>query len=112
MAERKSEKRLTIQEEARCRFSHELNSDQGEFETGSKPFHLGGKRFAVVKKFRGVPYVNIREYYKLKSTNRMLPGQKGLNLTVENWWNLVKSKCQISDAIREFSNKSLHHVKK
>jgi len=42
----------------------------------------------------------------------MLPGQKGLNLTAENWWKLVKAKYQISDAIREMSNKPMHHVKK
>ena len=58
--------------------------DKHEFEAGLKPFQLGGKRFAVVKKFRGVQYVNIREYYNMKGTNRMLPGQKGINLTGEN----------------------------
>lgn len=99
-----------IWEEAGCHFSHELNSDQGEFETGSKPFHLGAKRFAVVKKFRGVRYVNIREYYKMKGTGSMLAGQKGINLTAENWWNLVKSKHEISDTIRELCHKPLHHV--
>ena len=111
-AERKTENRFTVREEAGCHYSEEIKNDECEFEAGSKPFHLGGKRFAVVKKFRGVPYVNIREYYKLKGTNRMLPGQKGVNLTAENWWKLVKAKYEISDAIREMSNKPMHHVKK
>lgn len=94
-----------VKEEAGCHFSQEIiNVDKCKFEAGSKPFHLGGKRFAVVKKFRGVPYVNIREYYTMKGTNRMLPGQKGINLTGENWWKLVEAKFEISDAVRDLSN--------
>ncbi|XP_001185847.2 putative RNA polymerase II transcriptional coactivator isoform X1 [Strongylocentrotus purpuratus] len=103
--DRKCESWITGKEEAGCHFSQEIiNVEKCKFEAGSKPFHLGGKRFAVVKKFRGVPYVNIREYYNTKGTNRMLPGQKGINLTGENWWKLVKAKFEISDAVRDLSN--------
>ena len=73
---------------------------------------VGSRRFAVVKKFKGVPYVNIREYYKLKGTNRMLPGQKGLNLTAETGGIWLRQSFKSVNAIREFSNKPLHHVKK
>ncbi|XP_071509066.1 uncharacterized protein [Diadema antillarum] len=102
--ERNDENEYKVVEEAGCHYSQEIGVNTCEFEAGSKPFHLGGKRFAVVKKFRGVPYVNIREYYKLKGTNRMLPGQKGINLTAENWWKLVGAKFAISDTVRAFSN--------
>ncbi|XP_063955489.1 uncharacterized protein LOC129273183 [Lytechinus pictus] len=101
---RSKENGYTMREEAGCHFSQEIRVNECEFEEGSKPFHLGGKRFAVVKQFRGVPYVNVREYYKMNGSNRMLPGKKGINLTAENWWKLVGAKFEISNAVRAFSN--------
>lgn len=93
-----------MREEAGCHYSHEENFELFEFESGSEPFHLGGQRYAVVKKYRGVTYVAIREYYKNKKSqntpNRMLPGIRGINLTADNWWHMTKSIMSISDAVR------------
>lgn len=95
-------KKLKVQEEAGCHYSHEETFEVCEFEVGSKPYHLGGDRFAVVKKYRGVTYVAIREYYKNKvnKDNRMLPGIRGINLTSEQWWKLTRNVMGISDTVR------------
>lgn len=91
-----------VREEAGCHYSHEESFEFCELDSGSKPFHLGGDRFAVVKKYRGVTYVIIREYYKNKDKKdiRMLTGMRGINLTADHWWELTKYVLGISDAVR------------
>ncbi|KAJ8018522.1 hypothetical protein HOLleu_43452 [Holothuria leucospilota] len=46
-------------------------------------FPLGGKRHVVVKRYRGVPDVNIREYYGGETKDRLLAGKRGINLKLE-----------------------------
>ncbi len=61
-------------------------------------FHLGGKRYVVVKTYKGQPYVNIREYYQPKdrATCRLFAGKKGINLTLDQWCKLCKQTVGIN----------------
>ena len=65
--------------------------DAEDRDVGAR-FHLGGKRYVVVKRFKGQPYVNIREYYQPKdrAPGRLFAGKKGINLTVDQWNSLCK----------------------
>ena len=35
-------------------------------------------------------------------SHNMLPGLKGINLTVDNWWKLMAAAVQINDNVRAF----------
>ncbi|KAJ8048803.1 hypothetical protein HOLleu_01269 [Holothuria leucospilota] len=56
-------------------------------------FSLGGKRHVVVKVYRGIPFVNIREYFtKNGAKDRFLPGKRGINLRGWQWAKLDEKK--------------------
>ena len=70
-------------------------------------FNLGGKRY-VVKRYKGQPYVNIREYYQPKDreTGRLFAGKKGkkgINLTIDQWISLSKHTGAINRTLTAFA---------
>ena len=68
-------------------------------------FHLGGKRYVVVKRYKGQPHVNIREYYQSKDreTDRLFAGKKGINLTIDQWISLSKHTGAINCTLTAFA---------
>lgn len=48
---------------------------------GDKYVDLGQKRRAVVRSFKGTPYLDIREYYGAEGEEK--PGKKGISLKAE-----------------------------
>ncbi|CAL1707512.1 unnamed protein product [Somion occarium] len=50
---------------------------------GSKYVELGKKRRAAVREFKGVVYLDIREFYE--KGGEELPGKKGISLNLEQW---------------------------
>ena len=68
-------------------------------------FHLGGKRYVVVKRYKGQPYVNIREYYQPKDreTDRLFAGKKEINLTIDQWISLSKHTGAINRTLTAFA---------
>ena len=68
-------------------------------------FHLGGKRYVVVKSYKGQPYVNIREYYQPKdrAAGRLFAGKKGINLTLDQWCKLCKQTVGINRTLTRFT---------
>ena len=72
-------------------------------------FHLGGKRYVVVKRYKGQPYVNIREYYQPKDreTGRLFAGKKGINLTIDQWISLSKHTGAINRTLTAFSREKM-----
>ena len=71
--------------------------DQEKNDANAVRFHIGGERFAYVKRFTGRVHVNIGEYYFNK--NKLLAAKKGLNLTAEEWMNLSERSKDITQAI-------------
>ncbi|KAJ8030163.1 Activated RNA polymerase II transcriptional coactivator p15 [Holothuria leucospilota] len=63
-------------------------------------FPLGGKRYVVVKRFRGEPYVNIREYFGGDTKDKLLAGKKGINLKVAEWEKLYQQVYLIQEALK------------
>ena len=68
-------------------------------------FHLGGKRYVVVKRYKGQPYVNIREYYQPKDgeTDRLFAGEKEINLTIDQRISLSKHTGAINRTLTAFA---------
>ena len=77
----------------------EPDPDQAENERKAVKFPIGGERFATVKAFKGVSYVNIREYYWNEVHSKMMAGKKGLNLTAEQWLQLMSHTNDINNAL-------------
>jgi len=50
---------------------------------------LGAKRKVALSEFRGKLYVGVREYYE--KDGKLLPGQKGLSMTLDQWQALVQA---------------------
>lgn len=67
-------------------------------------FHLGGKRYVVVKRFKGQRYINIREYYQPKdrASGRLYAGKKGINLTLDQWRALCKQLSSINHTLSSY----------
>uniref|UniRef100_A0A1I7TDI6 PC4 domain-containing protein n=1 Tax=Caenorhabditis tropicalis TaxID=1561998 RepID=A0A1I7TDI6_9PELO len=55
---------------------------------GNEMFEIGNLRYATVSNFKGKQYVNIREYYIDKNTQKMMPSKKGISLNKAQWANL------------------------
>ena len=73
--------------------------DEVENDRKAKKFKIGGERFVCVKRFKGRPYVNIREYYWNLHKTRLLAGKKGLNLTAEEWMMLTGQSSEITKCL-------------
>ncbi|CAB03353.1 Putative RNA polymerase II transcriptional coactivator [Caenorhabditis elegans] len=55
---------------------------------GNEMFEIGNLRYATVSKFKGKEYVNIREYYIDRDSQKMMPSRKGISLSKAQWANL------------------------
>ncbi|KAJ8023225.1 Induced myeloid leukemia cell differentiation protein Mcl-1-like [Holothuria leucospilota] len=66
-------------------------------------FPLGGKRHVVVKRYRGVPYVNIREYFGGETKDKLFAGKRGINLKLEEWNKLYQQVHSIQAAVSKLA---------
>ncbi|XP_001177085.1 activated RNA polymerase II transcriptional coactivator p15 [Strongylocentrotus purpuratus] len=68
----------------------------------SEMFSLSRQRFVNVREFRGKVLIDIREYYE-KEVGDLLPGKKGISLTVDQWRKLVSQVDDIDSRIEEMA---------
>ena len=80
---------------------------QEENDRNAVRFHIGGERYAFVKRFKDRVYVNIREYYLNRDQTKLLAGKKGLNLPSEEWMSLYAQSTAITEALEKL-NQQLH----
>ncbi|EGR30390.1 RNA polymerase ii transcriptional coactivator, putative [Ichthyophthirius multifiliis] len=66
---------------------------------GSLYFDLDDKKRVSIRKFKGKLYIDVREFYE--KDGDMLPGKKGIALTLSNWEQLKGIINNIDDAIVE-----------
>ncbi|OLL25445.1 putative RNA polymerase II transcriptional coactivator [Neolecta irregularis DAH-3] len=66
---------------------------------------LSRTRRVGVSIFNKKTYVNIREYYQDKKTGKMMPGKKGIMLTIDQWKSICDLKDNIDSAIANIQEK-------
>ncbi|KOS20301.1 putative RNA polymerase II transcriptional coactivator [Escovopsis weberi] len=71
----------------------------GRDDDGNPYWELSHKRRVAVSQFKKMCFVNIREYYD--KDGKMLPGRKGISLSVEQYIALLKAAPAITAALRE-----------
>ena len=79
------------------------NPNQEENDSNAVRFHIGGERYAFVKRFKDRVYVNIREYYYNENKTKLLAGKKGLNLSSEEWRNLHAQSADVTEAVEKLT---------
>ncbi|KAG9006364.1 hypothetical protein FRB94_000828 [Tulasnella sp. JGI-2019a] len=63
---------------------------------GEKYVRLSKTRRATARSFKGVPMVDLREFYIKKGSTEELPGSKGIALSEEQW-NALKASISVID---------------
>eukprot|EP00775_Hariotina_reticulata_P004659 gene4659-4912_t len=59
---------------------------------------LGNSRQVTVSEFKGTWYVGVREYYQ--KDGKMLPGQKGISMSREQWAKLQAAMGALTDRLQ------------
>lgn len=78
----------------------EETTDKKKNEQGETFFEIGPKRRITVRKFKGKPLIDIREFWE-PSPGELAPGKKGISLSVDQW-NRVKDLIdQVDLSIKE-----------
>ncbi|KAG8864489.1 hypothetical protein FRB96_004992 [Tulasnella sp. 330] len=72
---------------------------------GEKYIHLSRMRRATARTFKGVPMVDLREFYVKKGTTEELPGSKGISLSEEQWTTLKASIATIDGLFESLKEK-------
>jgi len=66
-------------------------------EKGKNEWEIGSKRKVTLSKFRNQQKIDIREYYE--KDGQLLPGRKGISLSVEQWQSLQKIASEVNAAL-------------
>ncbi|KIE02326.1 Transcriptional Coactivator p15 family protein, partial [Metarhizium majus ARSEF 297] len=77
---------------------HNVTAD-GEDDDGNPFWELSNKRRVGVSQFKNVCLINVREYYE--KDGKMLPGKKGISLSVAQYTALLKAAPGINAALRQ-----------
>jgi len=84
----------------------EADADNGEVKTneaGEQYIDLGRNRRATVRVFKGMPLIDIREYFG--SGDDQKPGKKGISLKTEEWQTLKQNTEAIDEMLSNIKTK-------
>ncbi|KAL8949104.1 MAG: hypothetical protein Q9222_004760 [Ikaeria aurantiellina] len=62
-------------------------------------WEITSTRRVTIEEFKGQRMINIREYYKDKNTEEMLPGKKGISLPLAQFSTIITLLPEIEDAL-------------
>ncbi|PNY26801.1 RNA polymerase II transcriptional coactivator [Tolypocladium capitatum] len=75
------------------------SAPDGEDAAGLPFWELSNKRRVGVSRFKDLWMVNVREYYE--KDGKLLPGKKGISLSIEQYTALLKAVPAINATLRE-----------
>lgn len=70
---------------------------------GEKYVDLGKKKRATIRSFKGIPLIDIREFYGADGDEK--PGKKGISLTLEQWEALKKCTSTLDELFATLKKK-------
>ncbi|KAI5194888.1 PC4-domain-containing protein [Aureobasidium subglaciale] len=76
-----------------------ISEDKQVDEDGNPYWELSGKRRVTLSEFKKVHLINIREYYE--KDGQMLPGKKGISMTIEQFSALLEVLPEVEEALKE-----------
>ncbi|RUS30765.1 transcriptional Coactivator p15-domain-containing protein, partial [Jimgerdemannia flammicorona] len=94
-------KQKTVIKEETTKQPSDLNDDdnKGVNSEGEPYFKLSAKRRITLRKWKGVPMIDIREYYG--NGNDIKPGKKGISLSLDQYQKLRELIPEIDAAIKD-----------
>ncbi|KAK6217361.1 putative transcriptional Coactivator p15 [Colletotrichum tabaci] len=93
-----SEDELATKPTKKNKTSETEGSASGVDKEGNAFWDLSNKRRIGISQFKNTTFINIREYYE--KDGEMLPGKKGISLTVAQYETLVKVIPAINEKLR------------
>ncbi|KAJ0161258.1 putative RNA polymerase II transcriptional coactivator [Colletotrichum tanaceti] len=93
-----SEDELATKPAKKNKNSENEGSASGVDKEGNAFWDLSNKRRIGISQFKNTTFVNVREYYE--KDGEMLPGKKGISLTVAQYETLVKVIPAINEKLR------------
>lgn len=96
--EEKPKKKKKAAPKSEAKKSAKKNDEGG----GDEPFvDLGNNRRVTVRKFKGRPLIDIREFYE--QNGELKPGRKGIALSPDLWDALKKGITEIDELVAKIS---------
>ncbi|KAI5195924.1 hypothetical protein AUEXF2481DRAFT_25517 [Aureobasidium subglaciale EXF-2481] len=83
----------------RAKKGQPISKDKQVDEDGNPYWELSGKRRVTLSEFKKVHLINIREYYE--KDGQMLPGKKGISMTLEQFSAFLEVLPELEDALKE-----------
>ena len=77
--------------------------DNKETFIATKRIQLSERRHVVAQRWNNQTYICIREYYQKEDRGKYIPGKKGINLTVSQWYQMLHKAGEVEDMLSEIN---------
>ncbi|XP_033120237.1 activated RNA polymerase II transcriptional coactivator p15-like, partial [Anneissia japonica] len=69
----------------------------------TKRIHLSKERHVVAQKWNGKIFICIREYYQKEGRGKFFPSRKGINLSINQWYQMLRRSNEVEDMLQEIN---------
>ncbi|XP_033113137.1 activated RNA polymerase II transcriptional coactivator p15-like [Anneissia japonica] len=61
------------------------------------------ERHVVAQRWNGKTYICIREYYRKEDRGKFFPSRKGINLSINQWYQMLRRSNEVEDMLQEIN---------